>query len=178
MSEKMKVKHVYYHWVEGSSLLLSDERDKWRFIQTVRAIQQKADWEIYAFCLTDSSAYFVSESDSISEIQKELVQVLTYIGETSVHAFLLQDQMGVIPGNVHEELRTLQEMIRKCIQIHKIPLVLGYVNRISDYWWSSYNSYMGIYHWALVNCQPVSLYFSDDSEESKIRFRRFHMKEQ
>ena len=178
MSEKRGVKRVYYHYVEGSSFLLADERDKWRFLESIRVIQRKKDWVIYAFCLTDSGAYFVSESECISEIQKELVQVFTYMKETSVHAFLLQNQNLVIMGSDQQELKTLQEIVRKCVQLHRIPLKLGYVNRIPDYWWSSYNSYMGIYHWAWVNCQPVSLYFSADPEESRNRFRRVHMREQ
>lgn len=178
MSDKCGAKHVYYHFVEGSRFLLADERDKWRFLESVRVIQQKKNWEIYAFCLTDRGAYFVIESSGIFEVQKELMQAAGYIGETPAHEVFLQEQNSTILNSGYKELHSLQEITGQCMLLHRIPLDLGYVGRISDYWWSSYNSYMGIYQWALVNCRPVSLYFSADPEEARNRFRRFHIKKQ
>lgn len=175
MSEKKGLTHIYYHFLEGSSFLLADERDKWKFLESIKSIQQKKALDIYAFCLTDSSAYMVMETSSIAEIQKLLVQILEYVGETSAHAGLLQDRGAIIQKSASKELKTLQDVVRTCMHLHRKPLEYGYVSRIADYWWSSYISYMGIYQWVQVNCHPVSLYFSADPEEARNRFRRYHL---
>ncbi len=176
MSGIQRTNRVYYHYLEGDKFLLADERDKWRFLESVRIIQQERGCEIYAFCLTDSSAYFVTESVCIFEIQKDLVQAAECIGKTPAREFLVQKKNSVIQNSHYQELGTLQEITSRCVYLHRIPLELGYVNRIPDYWWSSYNSYMDVYHWAMINCRPVSLYFSADPEEARTRFRRCHLK--
>lgn len=175
MSHQKQARKVYYHVLEGSHFIIADERNKKKLLDIVLAIQRRENWAIYAFCITDDSAYFVTEADCPGSISR---------GAGSAAECFLQacrETVPYLPGispvirpGVMEELGSLEEIARRCRRIHRIPLDKGYVVRIHDYWWSSYITYIGQYDWGMVDCRVFSMYFSADPDLARARIQRFH----
>lgn len=68
----------------------------------------------------------------------------------------------------------MSEFARRCRAVHRLPLSLGYVRRIGDYWWSSYQNYQQGYHWGMVDCSVLLQFFSSDPQEAFHRLRLHH----
>lgn len=195
MQNRKKIRKVFYHVLEGSPYLLADERDKRRLLDILFDIEREEGWLIYAFCITDDSAYFIIEADGSGTVRRGM-QRLACRFQQPVRAgqrpkgrpakeypqggFSLKDRPPEDRPEVCLSIRTLRELSSLseiascCRQIHRLPLEEGYVSRIGDYWWSSYITYTGEYNWALVDCQVVSLYFSADPDVARSRLRKFH----
>ena len=167
---------VYYHVVQGSRYIFSDERNKKRFLDVVAETQGKEEWQIYAFCIMDEQAYFIIEAPC-----QEIVLDGMHRAERS-YVYLYHQapgRFGCIPvpafgEEITAELGSLDEIADSCRQIHRIPLEKGYVHRISDYWWSSYMTYIGNYDWKIVNCRNLLSYFSENEETARRKLQRYH----
>lgn len=175
MSNQKQARKVYYHVLEGSRLIIADERNKKRLLDIVFDIQRQEGWAIYAFCATDDSVFFVTEANCSSSICRGARQMAQQFLKKCQKT--LPRLSGVTPS-VHqgplEQLSTMQEIAGRCRFIHRLPLDKGYVVRMSDYWWSSYITYMGYYDWGMVDCQALTEYFSEDPEAARLQLRRFH----
>lgn len=175
MANQRETRKVYYHVLEGSRYLIADERNKKRLLDIVFDIQRQEDWAIYAFCVTDDCAFFVTEAACSSSIGRGAGKM----AEEFLHRCreTLPRLPGIIPSvhpGILEELNTLHEVAGRCRQVHRLPLDKGYVARIADYWWSSYITYIGQYEWEMVNCRILTEYFSPDPEAARLKLRRFH----
>lgn len=175
MSNQKQARKVYYHVLEGSRYIIADERNKKRLLDIVFDVQRQEDWAIYAFCVTDDSAFFVTEADSSASIGRGAGRVSEQFLDKCRE--MLPRLTGVTPSvrpGILEELDTLREVAARCRLVHRLPLDAGYVVRMTDYWWSSYITYMGQYDWGMVDCQVLTQYFSEDPEVARFRLRRFH----
>lgn len=175
MSNQKQARKVFYHVLEGSRLIIADERNKKGLLDIVLDIQRQEEWAIYAFCVTDDSAFFVTEADCSSSIGRGAGSVAKRFLEK--YKDTLPRLSGITPAvrpGALEELHTPREVAGRCRWIHRLPLDKGYVARIIDYWWSSYITYMGQYDWQMLDCHVLAEYFSMDPEVARIRLRRFH----
>lgn len=175
MSNQKQARKVYFHVLEGSRFIIADERNKKRLLDIVLDIQRQEEWAIYAFCVTDDSAFFVTEASCSSSIGRGAGRMAEQFLEKCRGTL---PQLSGITPTVHpgvlEELNTLQEVAGRCRWIHRLPLDKGYVVRMIDYWWSSYITYMGQYDWEMIDCHVLTEYFSMDPEAARFRLRRFH----
>lgn len=175
MSNKTQARKVYYHVLEGSRLIIADERNKKRLLDIISDIQRQEEWSIYAFCVTDDSVFFVTEADCSASIGRGAARIAEQFLKRC--SDLLPHLSGVVP-EVHpgtaRELGGPGEVAGWCRQIHRLPLDKGYVVRLADYWWSSYITYMGQYDWKMVDCRVLAGYFSGDPDAARTRLRRFH----
>ncbi len=175
MSRQWKSGKVYYHVLKGDRFVFADERNKKRLLDIVAELQQKHQLMIYAFCLTDDSAYFILEAAGRYSLE--------HMTREAAVRFRRQCRYGRPPGwsggrglprYSASELGSLREIVVRSREIHRIPLEQGYVRCIGDYWWSSYISYTGSYDWDLVDCRILLLYFSADREVARQRLERYH----
>jgi hypothetical protein len=177
VSSEKKHRKVYYHVLEGSRFLIADERNKKRLLDIIQDIQQKEDWTIYAFCIMDDCAYFVTEADAISSIIRGAASIAEQFLQTyGENVTCLTGTPPTVRPGVPEELASLPEIAGRCRQIHWIPLELGYVGRLRDYWWSSYITYAGQYDWQLIDSRTLYGYFADEPGIARTRLRRYHQK--
>lgn len=163
---------IWHHIIQGSHYLFADERNKKRLLDLVLEVQKKKGWKIYAFCLTDHKAYFIIEAEQEEEITCGIRQIKEkFLAKCRKNMWA---QPVARLEFVSNELRTFQEVADCFRRIHRIPLEMGYVDRIGDYWWSSYITYMGNYEWSLVDCERILLHFSDDPQAARRKLRVFH----
>lgn len=161
--------------LKGMHLLFSDERIKWHLLKHVEMIQKQERLDIYAFCLTDDEAYFIAEGRCPKHIQQRLQDAAYQVFERPEFAdWLCRGRKNCFAESVPEVLGSLAAIAERCRQIHRLPVQKGYVSRLNDYWWSSYNTYVGTFEWKFMNIHILLMYFSADYEEAVCRFRYFH----
>ena len=175
MSHPIESEHTYYHMLEGSPFLFADERCKKRLLDAVVEVYRLRTWRLYAFCVTDNTAYFLSVTAGRPRIGEALQKVAEEFMRWSagVDDIWLGASKEIKVRRI-EGPESMEEVVRRCCQIHRIPLELGYVEQVQDYWWSSYPTYMGSFLWDVVDCHAVLRQFSADPELAKSRFRKFH----
>lgn len=162
---------IYYYALEGSRYLLADERNKKHLIDGLLSAHESKDWPVYAFCVTDESAYVIARTGRAGGIER-------VIGRAARQ--FLQGYEGFsgegrcLRVNAVEAVDSETELARRCRAVHRLPLTLGYVSRIGDYWWSSYRNYVNGQGWRMVNCRPLLDYFSDDPDEAVRKLRLYH----
>ena len=168
----------FYYVLQGSSLLLADERNKKKFLDFLAEEQQVINLRVHAFCVTDESIHMVAECASAG--------ILSWCMENVSARFMAacQEYLPVVNGNLpwlteweNRELEDHSEIAMICRKIHLLPVEYGYTSQPMDYWWSSYLSYMGGYDWGMLDCNALLLYFSSNVETARTRMRRFHRKQ-
>lgn len=175
MSSQKQPGRVYYTVLRGSRFLLADERHKMKLLNIIYEMQKKEGWCLYAFCVTDDSAYFISENIGKCSPKYTLKKAASRFLEECRESLPCLD--GIEPRltwESSEELKSLREIAERCRQVHRLPLEEGYVMRIEDYWWSSYITYMGHYHWRMVDCRILFMYFSADPDAARAQIQCFH----
>lgn len=175
MSYQKEIRKVYYHILEGTHCIFADERNKKKLLDIVLGIQREENWAIYAFCLTNDRAYFITETAGRGALQRGMQKLeerfLAIWGEYTPNRWC---EDPVLRERGMEEIDALPDIVERCRRIHRLPLESGYVSSIEDYWWSSYITYTGIYEWAMVDCQLLSRYFSVDPETAKRKLKSYH----
>ena len=170
-------KPVYYYVLKGHPNILADERDKKKLLDIVLGIQQVQEFEIYAFCITNEEFCLMLSAANQAEINKGVRQLSAEFsawrlgGRPSARAKRAAEQLTVV---LRKKLRSQQEIKLQCREIHFIPVSKGYVTQIRNYWWSSYQTYLGYYDWKQVNCSAVLRIFSEDCESARRQLRRYH----
>lgn len=175
MSNQSVEHAVCCYVLKGSHLLFSDERIKYHFLKKVETIQKTQKWKIYGFCLTDDDAYFITETENAAATEWDLGRAagqVLYQFESSVWG--KRDARKKCLDTSLAVLHSLDEVADCCRQIHQLPLAEGYVSHLTDYWWSSYNTYTGGYRWSFLDTKTLLNHFSADREEAVCRFRHFH----
>lgn len=175
MSNPVEQEHVYCHILKGSPFIFADERCKKKLLDLTLDLFRRHQWRLYAFCVTDSKAYFLSAAEGNSScgefLQRAIDDFLCWnICEPGIWS-------GDSPDLCLEELQkrcTAEELVNCCCALHHIPKELNYVQQIQDYWWSSYHTYIGSFEWKAVDCQKILLYFSDSPRLARIQLRKFH----
>ncbi len=160
-----------YCALEGSRLLLSDERNKKHLIDLVLKAMAVNQWTVCAFCLTDDSVYLIANVSERLELKLEM-QIVVRRFWRCFEGF--QDESRRLEVMEPETVETTEELVRRCRAIHRLPIVHQFASRLGDYWWSSYNTYLQNYEWEAVDCSTVLNWFSDDPEEALRKLKRFH----
>ncbi len=170
-----RARKIYYQTLEGSRCLLADERDKKKLLDILFAIEKEEEWLVYAFCLTDDSAYLVVEANGISSVRKGVLHAASeFLDRYCADLAHPRRRQVFLRNGITKELASMGEIAAQCRRIHRLPLEKGYVSRLGDYWWSSYITYAGDYEWKMVDCRIFSLYFSANPEIARRRLLQFH----
>ncbi len=168
-------KNVYYHILEGNCYAFADERTKKKLLDLICAAQREAGWTVYAFCVADDGAHFVTESESLIQINTDFAHIADLFRQECRRT--LPDWWGeAVDIRIGEgkQLCTEREIVECCRRIHLLPLERSYVEHPGDYWWSSYVTYTDCYRWELVSCTRVLQYFSSDEAKAHHALRRYH----
>lgn len=175
MTNLAKQEQVYYHFLEGSPFIFADERSKKKLLDLVFAFCFCQKWCLYAFCVTDSRAYFLFKADGAADQAAYFPNITAkflqwYISESGIWSDTspILEWTGVIKSCTADEIQN------GCCAIHHIPLELKYVEKLQDYWWSSYNTYIGGFEWEAVDAQRLLHSFSDNTRIARSRLKKFH----
>lgn len=159
--QNSQIGKVYYHVIKGSRYILADERNKKRLLDTVFRIYSENRWRVYAFCVTDDSAYFMAEAETYEAVRRETGRVCAEFFRSCPEPFSYIGRAAPeLSGTGYREVDSFSKAVRCCRYIHRLPLEAGYAARPEDYWWSSYNTYAGNYEWEQIDCRMVLQFFS------------------
>lgn len=172
--KRSKDHHIFYAFLKFHSKSLADEKDKKSFLDF--ALQPKEDWgSVLAFTVLDDEVHFLlqikktAEESSEQTAERILEQWSNYLEK--MHKFQQNPELFL------EGIEQEEQMLKICKEIHQLAVNQGYVKERKDYWWSSFQSYRGVYSWEKVDVQPILSCFSEDLSKARIMFQRFHRKE-
>lgn len=173
--QSRSLKKVYYHIVKGSRYILADERNKKKLLDIVLGIYKENDWEVCAFCVTDDGMYFVTEAREQDAVRHETKRAIDeFFIKCKEHIPQLRGIVPFLSAVSLKELDSMEAVAKYCREIHQLPVKAGYVNRIEDYWWSSYQTYAGTYDWNAVDCRLFLHFFSLNPETARQKLLYFH----
>lgn len=168
--------HVFYAFLKLEAGILADEKDKKKFLDFALAFQRDKKISVLAFVVLDDEIHFLVQSsgeigteDTAREMPEDWKK---YLQKEHFQA-LDAAQMEYNCRKIESE----KDILDICRYIHRLPLERGYVKRMRDYWWSSFQTYRGIYRWTAVDILPLLKHFSDNTEKGRILFLRYHRRE-
>lgn len=68
-------------------------------------------------------------------------------------------------------------VFKYCGKIHLIPVVCHTVKNLGDYWWCSYNDYIGRYKTGIIDTEVWMNYLDADQETALYKFKGYHRRE-
>jgi len=136
---------VYHICLRGNNrqYILDKEEDKISFLNSLEKFRLRFGFVIYAFVLMDNHVHLVIKTSSLITISKIMQAVaLSYsVKFRKKHGYTGYVWQGRFKSNVIEG----QRYILECIEyIHNNPIRAKMVERIEDYFWSSYCFYQGL----------------------------------
>lgn len=164
--------HVMLRGINGQDIFKDDE-DRQRFIQTIGEYKEVSKYEIYAYCLMSNHIHIL-----IKENSEELGIIFRRIGASYVYWYnekykrrghLFQDRFRSEPVEDDTYFLTVLRYI------HQNPVKAGIVKDIEQYFWSSYNEYIG--KDGFCDIEFVLNIFSENNKEAIKKFRKFTAQE-
>lgn len=116
--------------------------------------------EICAFCVLDDELLLVwrPSPDAADDPAFLPEEILGQTGKEYIRTY--RGRIGLrepdpVP-EVRMESRPMEELWKICRDVHMSPVDRGYVRRPSDYWYSSFETYIMRYQWPFVSTRPVT----------------------
>jgi hypothetical protein len=169
--------HFYSYVLQGKNHILADERDKKILLDIVLGVQMTDELKIYAFCITDDAVCLLLGGADKTMIN---IGIRKVIAEYTAHRIKgmgtpdIRSTGAALTVTEKRLLRSETEVLQQCRAIHLRPVVEGYVTNVRNYWWSSYQTYLGYYNWSQVDCSGILQLFSSNMDTAGRKFRRYH----
>lgn len=173
-----KYTHVYYSILRSNNpnRIFADEIDKQKFLDLIRLNRNEMDFEIHAYCIMDNEVHLLVGADNAKLLSKILKKIMN--GFVSYYSGIYPQQKDCISESHHKLKKEDCEYILKlCSRIHSIPLENSVAKRLGDYWWSSYNDYMGKYFSGIVETETLMNFIDIDKQRALKKFRMYHKKQ-
>lgn len=177
VKRKLSPTHIYHVINRGNnkSNIFLDKADKYIYRDILSKKKEKFGFEIYGYCLMDNHIHLVINEDNslISDIMKSIN--ISYVGYFNKK----YDRVGhLFQGRFKSEIvdsdRYLLTLIR---YIHNNPVKARMVNKLEDYLWSSYNSYLKYKTDYLINTNYILDIISNNKIEAIKSFIKFSNEE-
>lgn len=171
--------HVWYAYLQATSKIFADERDKKIFLEYVLQSKKEKGFRVFAFSLLDDEVHILMDTE---EQQAETATGILKDLFSGYRDYYLANHGKTAQGGIEGKVKCLpvcqtKELLELCKCIHQKPLKKGYVKKLDDYWWSSFLTYRGVYSWEFVDTRPVLSSLSDSEVKSRRQFRKFHQQE-
>ncbi|MGM0877152.1 MAG: transposase [Bacillota bacterium] len=175
---RMKSRSGIYHiMLRGANRqeIFHDEEDCIRFLAIFEKYKQRAEMNVYAWCLMGNHIHLLLKegNEAISITMKRIgVSFVWYYNwkyRTTGHLF--QDRFK------SENVETDQYLLTVVRYIHQNTVKAGIVNRVDEWKWSSCHGYYGqsIYlSQYLLDCDFILSMFSADITTAKEKFKEFN----
>ncbi len=133
---------IHHILVQGPhyAQIFANGEQKSRYLETIQKYHEQGKVKLYAYCILDNSANIL-----IEEAEDSVAQFMRRVGISYVHWFnrarqregpLFRDRYTSQP------VSSDQECMRIIRFIHQLPVRMGLVKRMEDYYWSSYWAYL------------------------------------
>ena len=165
---EMKVYHIIIRGVDKQNIFYED-RDKYSFLKIMKNTKEKYEYEIYAYCLMDNHVHLV-----IYDKENQLSKIMQCIEISYVIYFNYKyERVGHLFQNrfLSKKIENQNYLMQVCRYIHQNPLKAG-ICKTEEYKWSSYDEY--VKKDKIINSQMIFQLFSENYEEAKKMFIKFH----
>ena len=142
---------AYHISVLTDHKIFSDEVDKHKFLSMTA--QGKGRYDILAFSLLDDRFDLLVRNPDY------------FRKESSLHSDF---EVSINCSSIHDG----GSLIETCLDIHALCMKENYVERLKDYWWTSYQTYRGEYDWKFVDVSDVLKRLDDKPEESRLALQK------
>ncbi|AKL96108.1 transposase [Clostridium aceticum] len=148
--------HIMLRGIDKRNIFIND-LDYEKFIEYTKKAKEKSDFTIYGYCLMTNHVHMLlkTESEEIGDVVRRIT-----VGYAQYHnikngrtGHLFQNRFKSEPVNTDDYFLIVLRYIQQN------PIKAGMVERIEDYKWSSYNSY--IKKDTLINSTFALDYFKD-----------------
>lgn len=168
--------HIYCAVLRGKSEsnIFEDETQKKKMLDIVVTVQQQADLQVLAYCVLDNELHLMMKSDTYEQIKEGLKQMKQLYEDQ----FLSEDsairRKTLWKNTAIREITVEWKAVRQCIKFHMMPVKQNLVSRPEDYWWCSYNDYLGR-KWLPVTETSILLSWLDGNDRKALKnFRQQH----
>ena len=165
---EMKVYHIIIRGVDKQNIFYED-RDKYSILKIMKNTKEKYEYEIYAYCLMDNHVHMV-----IYDKENQLSKIMQCIEISYVIYFNYKyERVGHLFQNrfLSKKIENQNYLMQVCRYIHQNPLKAG-ICKTEEYKWSSYDEY--VKKDKIINSQMIFQLFSENYEEAKKMFIKFH----
>lgn len=163
-----KVYHIILRGIDKQDIFLGNN-DYQKFLEIIKETKEKYEFDIYAYCLMTNHVHIIiyDKEEKISKIMQSIeIKYSMYFNKKYDRVgHLFQDRF------LSKEIENRQYLKTVCRYIHQNPLKAG-IEKTENYKWSSYNEY--IKKSKIVNTKMLLLIFSQDKDEAKEEFIKFH----
>lgn len=168
--------HVYCAVLRGKteSGIFEDETQKKKILDVVVTVSSRTDLPVLAYCILDNELHLIMKGTSYEQMKDGVRQIRTMYQKLFAAQALSGRQRTVWkPVNIRE-IPVEWKVIRQCVQLHMMPVKQHIVSRPEDYWWCSYNDYLGR-KWMPVTETTIVLSWVDGNRRKALRdFRLRH----
>ena len=179
MPRIVRYTHVYYSnlkW-KNQKNVFADEIDKKKFLDIVALVRRKIEFRIFAYCITDTEVHMVISTHNSrvnTKVLKEVTREFSrYYNQNADHRL----QKRICGYYESEEIEGWVNVFKYCGKIHLIPVVCHTVKNLGDYWWCSYNDYIGRYKTGIIDTEVWMNYLDADQETALYKFKGYHRRE-
>lgn len=159
----------------GSKCLLADERNKKHLLDEILWMHREKNWPVYVFCVTDESAYVITDTGGAVPEQEMQRTIDRFYGR--YEGYVRPEKDKFLSLRRVWQMAGKEELLDTCCVLHCLPVQKRYAHRPGDYWWSSYRTYFGGYAWPMLDCSMILELLSKDTEKALTKFRRMHKKQ-
>lgn len=168
--------HVYSTVLRGKPevRLFENEICKKKMLDVVAAVRRGSKLRVMAYCVLDNEIHLMVEGENYQQAKEGLTlmkkgyeQVLFAEGKQSAGIRLWK-------SSPIREIPVEWKAIRQCIRLHMLPIKYHLVTRPEDYWWCSYNDYLGREWLPLTDTEILLSWVDGDPGKARKDFRRKH----
>ena len=164
-----------YTTVRSDRRIFADEVNKQTFLKLLEKHAGKWRYEVSAFTVLDDQFHLLLSAEPASVPSRQCHEMMKELA--NAYCSYYEEKSGTGPGLVHEQISWQEleprEALNCCCDIHLAAVREGYTERMTDWWWSSFQTFRGAYLWRFLHIRHILRLFSDQSVSRQSQFLRY-----
>ena len=167
-----------YTTMETSQRVFADEVHKQEFLRLLETEAGEWKYEVAAFIILDDEVQLLLCKNAPSAKNgggRKMIEELSdaylgYYGRSS----------GQDTAMVREHISWAEvepsDALNRCCEIHMAAMKRGCADRITDWWWSSFQTFRGTYYWRFLQIRNILRLFGATGVSARTQFLRYQRK--
>ncbi len=173
----LRPSYCYAYW-QSDIPAFADEVHRYKFIQSLAPVTAQIGCQLVSFCLMADSIHLLLHTEAEDRFQHiSCAQMICDSG-----ALYLPDTLRKAPNHLIGQdsgwtIHSGTEAKRFCSLIHLLPVRRGCVQDVNHFWFSSWQTYRGIYNWSGLQTHYILESIDHDPGKAIRLFRRYQKQE-
>lgn len=167
--------HVYCAVLRGKSEtgIFENEAQKKRMLDVVVMVSARMELCVLAYCVLDNELHLLMKGSSYEQMKEGMAQIKELYERMFLNVSVPKRKSVWRPVAIRE-IPVEWKAVRQCVKLHMMPVKQNIVDRPEDYWWCSYNDYLGR-KWLPVTETTIVLSWVDGNRRKALKnFRKQH----